>query len=120
MFARLVLVPVLLTAAVALAIPRPAYSVRWGREAVSSDEARTLIDQVDRRLRTCDDAPPRAPLVLEPRLAVFPRALELKVLVTRSGDRTVLGSITTRTASSNRDAQLRALVAQVCREAGQL
>jgi len=115
-----VLVPVLFAAAVSLAVPRPAYSVKWGREAISSDETRTLIDQVDRRLRTCDDAPPRSALVLEPRLAAFRGALELKVRGTGNADGTGLGSITTRAAGSSRAAQLRALVAQVCREAGQL
>lgn len=118
MFARL-MVPVLVVATVSFAVPRQVYAVSWGTHSPASDEQRELIDQLDRRLRSCEDAPPR-PLVLKPSLEVFPKALRLKVVVMRSSDRAVLGSITTRAAGASRNAQLRAVASQVCREASQL
>jgi hypothetical protein len=82
-----------------------------------ADDQRVLTAQVDRQLRACSGGPSR---LLKPSLELYPRALQLKVVVLRSTDRAVLGSITTRAAGSSRDAQLRAVVAHVCREAGQL
>lgn len=103
MMARSLLLAVLISSLTSLAVPREV------------DDRRALTDQVDRQLRACGTS-----LVLKPSLEVFPRALRLKVVVLRSADRAVLGSITTRAAGSSRDAQLRAMVAHVCREAGQL
>lgn len=82
-----------------------------------TDDQRALTDQAARELRACSARPS---LVLKPSLEVFPQALRLKVVVLRSADRSVVGSITTRAAGSSRAAQLRAAVAHVCREAGQL
>lgn len=93
---------VAMISAVALATPR------------SPDES-ALLDQVDQRLRTCSPS-----LTLRPSLDVLPTALRLKVVVVRSADRTVLGSITTRASGASRQAQLRAVTTHVCREANQL
>jgi hypothetical protein len=101
MIARPVLLAVLISSLTSFGAPR--------------DDARSLNDQVDRQLREC-----RTSLVLKPKLEVLPQALKLKVLVMRGTDRAVLGSITTKAGGSNRTAQVRALVAQVCREAGLL
>jgi hypothetical protein len=101
MIARPVLLAVLISSLTSLGAPR--------------DEARSLNDQVDQQLRTC-----RTAHVLKPRLEVLPQALRLKVVVLRGSDRAVLGSITTKAGGSNRTAQVRALVAHVCREAGLL
>jgi hypothetical protein len=46
--------------------------------------------------------------------------LRLNVVVLRSADRKFLGSISTKAAGSSRDAQLKAIVTHVCREAEQL
>jgi hypothetical protein len=98
---RLVVVVALLSA-VALAAPRPS-------------EEGGLLEQVDLRLRSCSPS-----LTLRPSLDVLPSALRLKVVVVRSADRTVLGSITTRASGASRQAQLRAVTTHVCREANQL
>ncbi|MFO0593775.1 MAG: hypothetical protein U0228_00655 [Myxococcaceae bacterium] len=93
---------VALVSSVALAVPRQV-------------EERALFEQVDERLRSCNQS-----LVLRPSLDVLPGALRLKVVVVRSADRAVLGSITTRASGASREAQLRAVTTQACREARQL
>lgn len=101
MIARPVLLAVLISSLTAFGAPR--------------EETRSLNDQVDQQLRAC-----RTAHVLKPKLEVLPQALRLKVVVLRGSDRAVLGSITTKAGGSNRTAQVRALVAHVCREAGLL
>ncbi|MDP1825829.1 MAG: hypothetical protein Q8L48_21380 [Archangium sp.] len=129
MSARLALFAVLLAGTFAVAAPRRVYVVSWGRDGEETVEQRALIEQVDRRLRDelrrCGAAVVEGPatssaIVLRPSLEIFPRALKLSLVGVRGGDRKLLGIFSTRAAGSSRDAQLRAIVTRVCRDADQL
>ena len=120
MLTRLAPAAVLLVAMIASATPRRAYEVSWGTVGDASAEQRALIDQVDRGLRDelqrCDVGPTTDAVVLRPSLEISPRALKLSLVVMRSAERKLLGTISTKASGSSRDAQLRAIFARVCRE----
>ena len=96
----------------------------WASTGEASPERSALIAQADRQLReelrrrgasVVEGQGLRAAIVLKPSLEVFPRALKLSVVGVR--DQKLLGTISTRAAGSNRDAQLRAIVNRACVEA---
>lgn len=128
MLTRLALTALLLAAPLASsASARRVYVVTWSSGADASPERRGLIEQADRQLRdelrrrgafVVDAQTSAATIVLKPSLEIFPRALELNLVGVR--DQKLLGTISTRAAGSNRDAQLRAIVNRACVEADQL
>lgn len=120
---RLVFALLLLSGMVAPAAsaPRRVYVVRWAAVG-ESVESRALVAQADRQLR--DELMRRGAsvveqssqaIVLKPSLEVFPRALKLNVVGVR--DQRLLGTISTKAAGSNREAQLKAIVGRACVEA---
>ena len=117
-FAALLLAGMMAPAASA---PRRVYVVRWTGVG-ESVEGRALVAQADRQLR--DELTRRGgsvveqsahAIVLKPSLEIFPRALKLSVVGVR--DQRLLGTISTKAAGSNRDAQLKAIVGRACVEA---
>ena len=99
----------------------------WSSGADASPERRALIEQADRQLRdelrrrgafVVEAQTSAATIVLKPSLEIFPRALKLNLVGVR--DQKLLGTISTKAAGSNRDAQLRAIVNRACVEADQL
>ncbi len=108
----------------AASAPRRVYVVSWAAAGQASPERSALIAQADRQLRdelrrrgasVVEGQGLRAAIVLKPSLEVFPRALKLSVVGVR--DQKLLGTISTKAAGSNRDAQLRAIVNRACVEA---
>ena len=120
MLKRLAPAAVLLVGMIASATPRRVYEVSWGRSGDASAEQRALIEQADRglrdELRRCVEGPATEAIVLKPSLEVSPRTLRLSLVVMRSADRKLLGTISARASGSSRDAQLRAIFTRVCRE----
>ena len=105
----------------AASAPRRTYVVRWTGVG-ESIEGRALVAQADRQLR--DELTRRGgsvveqsshAIVLKPSLEIFPRALKLNVVGVR--DQRLLGTISTKAAGSNREAQLKAIVGRACVEA---
>lgn len=105
----------------AASAPRRVYVVRWAG-AGETVEGRALVAQADRQLR--DELQRRGAsvveqssqaIVLKPSLEIFPRALRLSVIGVK--DQRLLGTISTKAAGSNREAQLKAIVGRACVEA---
>ena len=120
---RFVLATLLLAGmmAPAASAPRRVYVVRWTGVGESL-EGRALVAQADRQLR--DELTRRGgsvveqsthAIVLKPSLEIFPRALRLSLVGLK--DQRLLGTISTKAAGSNREAQLKAIVGKACSEA---
>lgn len=129
MLARLVVGAFLLTGMLSpAATPQRVYVVKWAGSE-TSPERRALIEQADSQLReelrrrgAVVDVQPgnRNAIVLTPSLELYPQALKLNLVGMRSGDKSILGTISTKASGSSRAAQLRAAVRRAVHEADQL